>query len=141
MPPVMVFIILVLLVLTVFTFTFRALIRSWSAYREKMALLKRYENQLDEDMTAAELKAALDNVTERAGTMPRHDFLATGLFLTGGGIICVLIGRGLLRDGILAVGLDLGGLLAVLLGLMLALFGLAIRYMSRRPMRSFLSLQ
>ncbi len=136
MPPSIVFILLVLIVLTVFAITFRALIRSWCAYREKMALLAKYDEQPGEGMTAAELKAALDSVSERMGAAPPHNFLATGLFLTGGGIACVLIGRVLLRYGEWAVGLDLGGLLSVLLGLMLAM-----RYMSRRPMQSFLSMQ
>ena len=102
---------------------FYAVFRSWLDYRTKVSFIKELDRHASlpssPDAMASLLAQAADSFSRRS----RHNFLLTGLILSFVGLSTFLAGRSL-RVGQLAVGLYIGGKTCMVLGLLLAVFGL-----------------
>lgn len=139
MEQILVLILLLIVVVTVFAISLRALIRAWLSYREKMAVLEKFEMPDDPEEAEHEMDRLLGLVAAPVPGAPRFSFILTGICL---GIIAVacLVTAPILRTGHIAVGLELGGNLLLILSIMLTSVGLLMRYLSRRPEISIRSL-
>lgn len=139
MDRILVLVLLLAIVVTVFTISVRALLRAWLSYREKMAVLEKFEMPDDPESAEQEMDRLLGLVSAPVPNAPRISFILTGAFLGGIAAICIVSAR-IIRTGVLAVGLDLGGNLLVVLAVMMTAVGLVMRYLSRRPQLSIRSL-
>jgi len=139
MEQILVLILLLIIVITVFAISLRALIRAWLSYREKMAVLEKFEMPEDPEEAEQEVDRLLGLVATPVPDAPRISFTLTGISLGLIAVLCLIVAR-LLRTGHLAVGLDLGGNILIILALMITGVGLLMRYLSRRPQLSIRSL-
>jgi hypothetical protein len=139
MEQILVLILLLIIVVTVFAISLRALIRTWLSYREKMAVLEKFEMPEDPEEAEQEVDRLLGIVSAPVPDAPRISFILTGICLGVIAAVC-LVTAPILRTGHIAVGLELGGNLLVILSLTLTGVGLLMRYLSRRPQLSIRSL-
>ena len=139
MERILVTVLLLIIVITVFTISLRALIRAWLSYREKMAVLEKFEMPEDPEEAEQEIDHLMGLVATPVPDAPRISFIITGVILGLIAAVC-LVGARIIRTGIFAVGLDLGGNLMIILALMLTGVGILLRYLSRRPQISIRSL-
>ncbi|NUM55066.1 MAG: hypothetical protein HUU46_15580 [Candidatus Hydrogenedentes bacterium] len=112
----------------------QVLIRAWLDYRVRIAFLEKLEKNPALLGPQADVTAVMSNLTTTSIPYQRQNYSVTGLVLSAIGVACFVGGR-LMRSGELAVGIYLGGVFCVVLGLVIALFGLIIRLMSRPSAR------
>ena len=139
MEQILVLILLLIVVVTVFAISLRALIRAWLSYREKMAVLEKFEMPDDPEEAEKEIDRLLGIMATPVPDAPRISFILTGICLGVIAVVCLVTAR-VLRTGHIAVGLDLGGNLLIVVALVLTGVGLLMRYLSRRPQISIRSL-
>jgi hypothetical protein len=127
--------ILIPLVLVLTTVTYgviRALGRIWLDHQMKLALLERLQEKPELIESFQELQTILDRAPGTAGAGNHQDYRLTGIILAAIGVGCAAVGRGL-GVGRFAVGAYVGGCICVVLGFVLLLAGLLIRWLSRHP--------
>jgi len=112
---------------------FHALGRIWTEHKIRLALLERVQEKPELIEPFQELQdLALTANPAAWKTTDRQNYTLTGGILSIIGIGCGVAGRAL-RVGQLAVGLYTGGLICIGLGVLLALIGIAIQWLSRNP--------
>lgn len=111
----------------------RTIARAWLDHHVKLALLDRLERKPELLKSFDELRELLDTTPREEDGEGRIDFLLTGAMLAGIGLVCALLGA--LFSGRQAVGVYIGGVICAVLGFVLAMVGLAIRYLARTPVR------
>ena len=121
---------LLILAATIVTTSIRSIIRAWLDYRVKLAFVRRMERGSPAISSPEAVAATLEqlNVGQEA---EKRNYALTGGMLATMGLVTMVMGR-VLRVGPVAVGLDLGGALAVILGLFLTCFGLLAQYLAKR---------
>ncbi|GMW02291.1 MAG: hypothetical protein AMXMBFR84_34270 [Candidatus Hydrogenedentota bacterium] len=121
---------LVILVVTIFYGVFYSLVRAWLDYRVKLSFLEKLEKHPDLLAAKDEVQGILSQGAVPARYTPRQDYALTGLILAIFGIVFALLGYNA-RIGQFAVGATLGGIVCLMIGILLGLFGLVIRFLAR----------
>lgn len=103
-------------------------------YRVRIAFLEKLEKNPALLGPQADVPAVMNSLTTTSVPYQRQNYSVTGIVLAAVGIACFIGGR-LMRSGELAVGIYLGGVFCIALGLVIALFGVIIRLMSKPPAR------
>ena len=111
----------------------RNIARAWLDHHVKLALLDQLERKPGLLRSLDELQVLLDTSPGEEQAESQMDFLLTGAILAGVGLVCAVLGA--LFSGRQAVGVYIGGVICVVLGFMLAMVGLAIRFLARTPVR------
>ena len=132
---VIVSLILLLLALAVFVSALRGVLRLWLDYRVKRSFLERLRDNPELMPHDGDIPKAVDalggnGAGEGDGSRSVHHVL-TGVILALIGLAGILAGQAL-RFGVFAVGLYIGGWIAVVLGGVLSAAALALHLLSRR---------
>jgi hypothetical protein len=107
----------------------RSITGAWLNYRVKLELLKKLERNPELVNSPAEVQ----NLYERLAPDPRmgpQDYTVTGIVLAVIGGACIGVGLWL-RFGQIAAGTYWGGIICVIIGALLALLGLFVRFLRR----------
>ncbi len=112
----------------------RNLGRVWLDHRVKLALLEKLEQKPELLNSFQELQTLLDGSSSDPEVEQRQDLTLTGVMLAVLGAACVVLYASVGR-GVWAVGAYWGGVICVVLGFILALIGLLIRFLTRSPFR------
>lgn len=134
MNPFYVLIPLILVIATVTYGVVRALGRIWLEHRIKLTVLGKLQTKPELLESFQELQDVLTSMPHGGNDAGRQDYTVTGVFLALIGIGCVLFGLSW-GAGTMAVGVYLGGWICIGTGIILALIGLLIRWLSRSPRR------
>lgn len=121
---------LLLILVTVLYGIGQTMLRAWLDYRVRLAFLDKLEQNPALLGGKPDFGALLTGLTANTSGGQHQNYALTGLFLAVIGVACAVAGR-LLRSGELAVGVYLGGVLCVVLGLVIALLGFAIRILTK----------
>ncbi len=132
MTPVLVLLPLTL-VLAAFSFGVgRSLLRIWLDHRMKLAILSRYEAHPELFESSQDLMDAIKGKEGIDGGGGRQDYSATGVFLVLIGAGCVAGGR-VLAVGNTAVGINVGGIICIVLGVLIYCLGRLMHALARNP--------
>ena len=115
----------------------RNAMRVWLDHRVKQGILEKFEQHPDLLDSFDELNVYLDGWEEQTRTPPLVDPLHMGLLLTGVGLLTSLF-TWAFGHGQIATSSYVGGVLTVVLGFILTMVGLAIRYLLRPPSEEML---
>lgn len=132
MNPLFIIIPVVIAVIVVVYGIFRMVGRVWLERSIRLALLERIEEKPELVDKVPDILEALTGLPDKAPLPTKQDFTLTGVILAGIGLVCALIGRSM-KEGTFAVGLYTGGMICVGLGVLLAIFGLIVRWVARTP--------
>ncbi|MBI4557935.1 MAG: hypothetical protein HY706_10165 [Candidatus Hydrogenedentes bacterium] len=110
----------------------RSLIQSWLDYRLRVTFLERTEKDPDVLRPLLDNETALARWVNPPRPVNRQDYALTGLFLGLLGAVGIVCGF-LMGGDRTALGVYLGGVACMVLGLLLALFGLLLRSMRKSP--------
>lgn len=125
---------LVMVIITMVATIVRNIARAWLDHHVKLALLDQLERKPELLKSVDELEAFLDtSPREEEGGAGPVDFLLTGALLAGIGLVCAVLGG--MFSGRQAVGVYIGGVICAVLGFVLAVVGVAIRFLSRTPVK------
>jgi hypothetical protein len=122
---------LIVIVTLVYTVT-RNIGRVWLEHRVRMVLLEKLEDQPELINSFHELHGLLDPKSSEDEKAGRQDYLLTGVMLAVLGVVCVIL-YSTIGGGRWAVGAYWGGVACVVLGFLLALLGLLLRFLARSP--------
>jgi len=134
MNPFYVLIPVILVIATVTYGVVRALGRIWLEHRIKLTILGKLQTKPELLESFQELQDVLTSMPREGNDAGRQDYTVTGVFLALIGIGCVLLGLSW-GAGTVAVGVYVGGWICIGIGIILALIGLLIRWLSRSPRR------
>jgi hypothetical protein len=134
MNPFYVLIPVILVIATVTYGVVRALGRIWLEHRIKLTILGKLQTKPELLESFQELQDVLTSMPREGNDGGRQDYTVTGVFLALIGIGCVLLGLSW-GAGTVAVGVYVGGWICIGIGIILALIGLLIRWLSRSPRR------
>lgn len=109
----------------------RNIARAWLDHHVKLELLDRLERKPQLLKSFDELQDLLNTSPREEDDTGRMDFLLTGAALAGIGLVCAVLGG--LFSGRQAVGVYIGGVICAVLGFILAMVGLAMRFLARAP--------
>lgn len=123
---------LLIVVLTLFYTVIRNIGRVWLQHRVRMALLEKLEDRPELLNSFHELQDILDPSISDNVNGPRLDYLLTGVVLALLGLISVIL-YSTVGSGRWAEGAYWGGVACVVLGFLLALLGLLLRFLARSP--------
>ncbi len=122
MLPVLMAILVLVSILTILAALVRSMMGIWLDYRARIVALDRLVDDPDTTASLEEVKAFVDTEGATSRASRGRGRMMTGAFMIWFGIGSIVAGR-VLRSGAIAVGLDLGGWSAVLIGLMTLLLG------------------
>lgn len=111
----------------------RAMAGVWVQHRVKLALLEKYENQPELFDSSREIGELVEKQERASKPSSRQDYAVTGVLLAAIGLGCIAVGR-FIAVGTLAVGIYVGGITCVVLGIVIALFGILIRSLSKNTL-------
>lgn len=123
---------LLIVIVTLIYTVIRSIGQVWLEHRVRMALLERLEGKPELLRSFNELHDLLEPNLDEKRPGKRQDFLLTGIVLTLMGLLCVIL-YSTVGHGNWAVGAYWGGVACVVLGFLLALLGLLLRFLSRFP--------
>jgi len=135
MLPTLMLILTLLIVVTALVGVARSLVRMWLDYRVRMAVLDKIESTSESFQSIDQVESVLSSLSEDGISRERSNHLLTGVLTALLGLICIVVGRAL-RVGPVAVGLDMGGIVCVGIGVIIALVGTASWALSRRRLTS-----
>lgn len=124
---------LVMVIVTMAATIVRNIARAWLDHHVKLALLDQLERKPELLKSVEELEELLDTTPREEEGALKADFLMTGAVLAGIGLVCAVLGGAL--SGRQAVGVYIGGVICTVLGFVLGVVGLAIRFLSRTPVK------
>lgn len=122
---------LVMVILAMTATIVRRIARVWLDHHVKQALLEQLERKPGLLRSMDALEELLDTSPGEEEAEGPLDFTLTGAILTGIGLLCAVLGA--LFSGRQAVGVYIGGVICVVLGFILVVVGLAIRFLARAP--------
>ncbi len=108
----------------------RSVFRLWIRHQVKMAILDRIERKPDLLRSVDVIPEFLDGISSDSGETPPMNVTLTGVILATIGITCSIV-YAAIGGGRWAVGAYWGGVACVVLGFIIALFGLMAGYLSR----------
>jgi len=123
---------LLIVIVTLIYTVIRSIGRVWLEHRVRMALLEKLENRPELIKSFNELHGLLDTNSSEEERTNRQDYLLTGVMLAVLGVVCVIL-YSTIGGGRWAVGAYWGGVACVVLGFLLALLGLLLRFLARLP--------
>ncbi|MCC6143424.1 MAG: hypothetical protein IT368_06430 [Candidatus Hydrogenedentes bacterium] len=132
MYPVIIMLPFIIVVVALSVTVIRKITAVWIEHRVKMALLEKVEHNPELIQSFNELQELLTTPAEPEETANRQDLALTGVLLSLIGGVTVVIAL-LAGSGRYAVGAYFGGVACVVLGFVLCLTGLLLRYLSRPP--------
>ena len=110
---------------------FRAFGRVWLDHRIRLTILEKAERNPQVMDSMNELLDILGQLPGGSGAN-RQDYTVTGVILALLGLAGILLGR-FMHVGQFAVGVYVGGYVCVGIGIVLALLGVFVRWISRTP--------
>lgn len=116
--------------ITLLFWAVRSVLRLWLKHRVKMAILDRIERKPDLLRSEDAIPEFLDASASDPDEVPPMNVTMTGVILAVIGITCSVI-YAAIGGGRWAVGAYWGGVACVVLGFIIVLFGLIVRYLSR----------
>ena len=108
------------------------LLRIWLAHNVKMALLERLQHGDEEQATPEEIQALLELSPEDKDYSQKLDYIVVGTVLLLIGVVSALAGY-LWGQGSTSAAVYFGGVVCGVVGAILILLGLLIRYLTRLP--------
>lgn len=120
---------LLFVVTTVLYLACRAIGRVWINHRVRLELLQRLENTPELIDEVPQIQELFESPEIEIVEEYPIDFVLTGVFLVGFGLICVIFDY-LFGTGQVAVGVYWGGVICVGLGFILVLLGFFLRFLS-----------
>ena len=115
----------------------RNAVRVWVDHRVKQGLLEKFEHNPELLDSFDDLQEYLDSWEELAQSPPLVDPLLMGVLLSSFGLVISLL-TWAFGHGQWATSSYIGGLITVVIGFMLTLVGLSIRYLLRPPSEAVL---
>ncbi len=110
----------------------RTIAHAYIEHRVRMAILEKLEKRPELLGQFQELEEILENPTSAGDDNRRQDLVLTGVILAVIGAVCTLA-YSRVGGGEWAVGAYWGGVTCVVLGFLLVLLGLLVRFLSRPP--------
>ena len=110
----------------------RGLGQIWLNHRIRLALLEKIQDKPELVKSFQELQEVLAEIPVARRIEHHQDYTVTGILLAALGVGCTILGR-CMGVGTYAVGIYVGGFICIGLGVLLALVGLLIRWLSRNP--------
>jgi hypothetical protein len=132
MYPIIVMLPFIIVIVALSVTVLRKISAVWVEHRVKIALLERVEKNPELLGAFDELQELLTTAPEEDESSRRQDLALTGVLLALIGGVTVVIAL-LAGSGRYAVGAYFGGVACVVLGFILCLTGLLLRYLSRAP--------
>lgn len=123
---------LIAAVITIVYLIVKEMTRVWLNHRTKLLLLKKLESKPELLYSFEELQELLDDRPSVVHKEEKTDITMTGLFLTGIGLLFVVLNAVIGRSQ-WGVGAYFGGVICVVIGFLLATIGLMIRFLRRPP--------
>lgn len=108
----------------------RTFLQLWAVHREKLAILRRYEEDPSAFGSSQEVIEQISEQERRNMRALRQDYTITGTCLAAMGLAAIFAGR-LMGYGQTAVGLYIGGIACVGLGVLIAVLGYLVRALMR----------
>jgi hypothetical protein len=108
--------------------------RSWLEHRVKLVLLELLERRPDLLRSFTELEDLLENPLQEDEAANHQDLTLTGVILAIIGVICAVLYANF-GKGRWAIGAYWGGVACVVIGFILAMTGLGIRYLAKSPLK------
>jgi len=130
----------VIVVLFLIGLIVRNIVAAWLDHRVKLALLAKLEAKPELIRSYDELQDLLDTSPSVEQLRKRQDYVLTGAMLAAIGLLFV-IANAAVGSSTYATGAYFGGVACIVLGFILALLGLLIRYLRKTPLENDLSFQ